>query len=706
MDDNNVYRTLFFEETDDHLQQLNDNVLELENNPDDMNLLNEIFRSAHTLKGMAATMGYDVMTELTHKMENIFELFKSGKMSVTSDAISLIFQCLDRLSVLVEDLREEKELQHSQIEDLLTALNYFENGGANPPAPTATANAEQEAVDIVEQDFKVAFQNIEEADLAVIEQLSPEDTAYCIAIRLDEQTVLKGPRVYLILEHLEKLGDIIQSEPSTEALEDGDFDTDFQLLFISQASQQEIEENILANSEIDQIIVKPFDQATDIATATEATTEERIEPAATTVTEEKAPSAESSAPVSEQPKEKTVAPQKQVSKANNQASHNNNKNQSIRVDLSRLDLFLNLVSELVVYRNQLEDVSNRAHLTEIKDSLEQVSRLTSELQELVLKIRMQQVNVVFSRFPRMVRDLANELNKEMDLIIEGEETELDKTVVSELSEPLVHILRNSADHGIELPEVREKLGKPRRGTINLVAYQEGNQVIITITDDGKGLNPDVIRESAARKGLSTDGLSDEEVQKLIFHPGFSTAKEITNISGRGVGMDAVQSKIHALGGTIELRSQVNVGTTFIIKLPLTLSIIDALMVRVGTENFAIPLDVVERVVMVREEQIEQTFTNEVYEFQGQMIPIIRMNQLLAINEDRPKKHYAIIVSIDQQYYGILADELIGQQEIVIKKIDAILQQIKKYQGATILGDGSIALILDVNTICNELRSQL
>lgn len=706
MDDNNVYRTLFFEETDDHLQQLNDNVLELENNPDDMNLLNEIFRSAHTLKGMAATMGYDVMTELTHKMENIFELFKSGKMSVTSDAISLIFQCLDRLSVLVEDLREEKELQHSQIEDLLTALNHFENGGANPPAPTATANAEQEAVDIVEQDFKVAFQNIEEADLAVIEQLSPEDTAYCIAIRLDEQTVLKGPRVYLILEHLEKLGDIIQSEPSTEALEDGDFDTDFQLLFISQASQQEIEENILANSEIDQIIVKPFDQATDIATATEATTEERIEPAATPVTEEKAPSAESSTPVSEQPKEKTAAPQKQVSKANNQASHNNNKNQSIRVDLSRLDLFLNLVSELVVYRNQLEDVSNRAHLTEIKDSLEQVSRLTSELQELVLKIRMQQVNVVFSRFPRMVRDLANELNKEMDLIIEGEETELDKTVVSELSEPLVHILRNSADHGIELPEVREKLGKPRRGTINLVAYQEGNQVIITITDDGKGLNPDVIRESAARKGLSTDGLSDEEVQKLIFHPGFSTAKEITNISGRGVGMDAVQSKIHALGGTIELRSQVNVGTTFIIKLPLTLSIIDALMVRVGTENFAIPLDVVERVVMVREEQIEQTFTNEVYEFQGQMIPIIRMNQLLAINEDRPKKHYAIIVSIDQQYYGILADELIGQQEIVIKKIDAILQQIKKYQGATILGDGSIALILDVNTICNELRSQL
>lgn len=712
MDDNNVYRTLFFEETDDHLQQLNDNVLELENNPDDMNLLNEIFRSAHTLKGMAATMGYDVMTELTHKMENIFELFKSGKMSVTSDAISLIFQCLDRLSVLVEDLREEKELQHSQIEDLLTSLNNFENGDANTEQSSTSTSAEEvTTLETEVSDFKVAFEHIEEADLTVIEQLSPEDKAYSIAIRLDEQTVLKGPRVYLILEHLEKIGDILQSEPSTEALEDGDFDTDFQLLFISQATQQEIEENILGNSEIDQIIVKPFDQNTDIANNASLAVASEVKPteqvAHSEVNEQSASKEETKAEVKEVKNQETKANAKtQNNKASSSASHNNSKNQSIRVDLSRLDLFLNLVSELVVYRNQLEDVSNRAHLTEIKDSLEQVSRLTSELQELVLKIRMQQVNVVFSRFPRMVRDLANELNKEMDLIIEGEETELDKTVVSELSEPLVHILRNSADHGIESPEVREKLGKPRRGTINLVAYQEGNQVIITITDDGKGLNPDVIRESAARKGLSTEGLSDEEVQKLIFHPGFSTAKEITNISGRGVGMDAVQSKIHALGGTIELRSQVNVGTTFIIKLPLTLSIIDALMVRVGTENFAIPLDVVERVVMVREEKIEQTFTNEVYEFQGQMIPIIRMNQLLAINEERPKKHYAIIVSIDQQYYGILADELIGQQEIVIKKIDPILQQIKKYQGATILGDGSIALILDVNTICNELRSQL
>jgi len=383
--------------------------------------------------------------------------------------------------------------------------------------------------------------------------------------------------------------------------------------------------------------------------------------------------------------------------------HNNNNNQSIRVDLSRLDLFLNLVSELVVYRNQLEEVSTRANIADIKESLEQVSRLTSELQDLVLKIRMQQVKVVFSRFPRMVRDLSNELNKEMDLIITGEETELDKTVVSELSEPLVHLLRNSVDHGIELPEERERLGKERKGTIRLSAFQEGNQVMITIEDDGKGLDPAVIGASAERKGISIDGLNDEEIQQLIFHPGFSTAKEVTNISGRGVGMDVVKSKITSLGGTIELRSQVNVGTLFIIKLPLTLSIIEALMVRIGNENFAIPLDIVERVVMIREAEIEETLNEEVYEFQGEMIPIIRTNELLGVETNHTGKHYAIIVNIDQRYYGILSDELIGQQEIVIKKIDNILQQIRKYQGATILGDGSIALILDINAICHDQR---
>lgn len=695
MDDNSIYRTLFFEETDDHLQQLNDNVLELESNPNDASLLNEIFRSAHTLKGMAATMGYDVMTELTHKMENIFEKFKEGSVDVTSSSISLVFRCLDKLSSLVEDLREEKELTHDSIEGLLAELNAVEQG------TTQEADFVEEVVETFQSgELMVGFRQLEDSDLHVIKSAINDDyQAYSVSVRLEEDSLLKGPRAFLIMEKLEQEGDILHTEPTTEALEAGDFDSDFHVIYLTKNDKDRVLENLMGNSEIDEIKVEYFDEDRHMLgeQTFEALPIEEIVASEESISEDV---------VIEEPEAQAVKETVQaepVTKSTQQHHTNHNNNQSIRVDLSRLDLFLNLVSELVVYRNQLEEVSTRANIADIKESLEQVSRLTSELQDLVLKIRMQQVKVVFSRFPRMVRDLSNELNKEMDLIITGEETELDKTVVSELSEPLVHLLRNSVDHGIETPEERERLGKDRKGTILLSAFQEGNQVMITIEDDGKGLDPAVIGASAERKGIYTDGLSEEEIQQLIFHPGFSTAKEVTNISGRGVGMDVVKSKITSLGGTIELRSQVNVGTRFIIKLPLTLSIIEALMVRIGNENFAIPLDIVERVVMIREEEIEETLNEEVYEFQGEMIPIIRTNELLGVETMHTGKHYAIIVNIDQRYYGILSDELIGQQEIVIKKIDNILQQIRKYQGATILGDGSIALILDINAICHDQR---
>lgn len=671
MDDNTIYRSLFFEETDDHLEQLNNNVLALENDPSDLNLLNEIFRSAHTLKGMAATMGYDVMTELTHKMENILEEFKTGELEITSEYISLIFSCLDRLSILVEELREEKELQREQIVDLLVELEKVEHHvgiGVTSSQPT----------DMTEGQLSVSFHQLEESDLFVIEQaVEGEYNAYSVAVRLDKESMLKGPRVFLVMEKLEQAGDVLHTEPAMELLEEGDFDTDFQLIYLTKNSMEEVQQNIESNSEIDAVVVEAFDQAKHRHSAPVPTV---LEQALSGNASNEEGSAKTNQPVT------------------------NQNNQSIRVDLSRLDLFLNLVSELVVYRNQLEDVSNRENISEIKDSLEQVSRLTSELQDLVLKIRMQQVNVVFSRFPRMVRDLSNEFGKDIELVITGEETELDKTVVSELSEPLVHLIRNSLDHGIELPEVRQAQGKDPKGTIRLTAFQEGNQVIITIEDDGKGLNPKALKESADRKGIDTTNLTDEELQRLIFRPGFSTAAEVTNVSGRGVGMDAVQAKITSLGGTIELKSQVDVGTTFTIRLPLTLSIIDALMVQVTDDSFAIPLDVVERVVLMREEEIVQTLNQEVYSFQGGMIPVIRTNKMLAINEEVMDRYYGIIVNIDQKYYSILADRLIGQQEVVIKKIDGMLQQTRKYQGATILGDGSIALILDVNAICTDQRS--
>ncbi len=667
MDDNSVYRTLFFEETDDHLTQLNDHVLLLESNPQDMDLLNDIFRSAHTLKGMAATMGYDVMTQLTHKMENIFDLFKTGALPVTNQGISLIFKCLDRLSELVEDLREERTLQPAQITDLLQELDQVEQGSTGMAAVTGA----KDLTPASQQMLQPQLDRIDESDRYVIEQAAADGYhALQIAVRLDEQSLLKGPRAFLIMEKLGQAGDILYTNPDAQTIEEGAFASDFSLIFLTQLSEAEIEKNIASNSEIASFLVEPYaaKKVQDTAVSIAAT-----EPNA-------------------------VAPQASRSTA---AAHSTASNQSIRVDLHRLDSFLDLVSELVVYRNQLEDVSEREQLEAVKEPLEHVSRLTSELQDLVLRIRMQQVNVVFSRFPRMVRDLSNELQKEMDLMIEGEETELDKTVVSELSEPLVHLLRNSVDHGIESPAEREALGKPRKGTIRLAASQEGNRVMITLEDDGKGLDPQVIKASAEKKGLATAGLSDEELQQLIFHPGFSTAQAVTNISGRGVGMDAVQSKITQLGGTIDMKSQPNQGTQFLIKLPLTLSIIQALMVRVGQEVFAIPLNLVERVVMIQESDLIHTVSDEVYRYQEELIPIVRTDSLLGIKGDQVEKKFAIIVNNEQQFHGILADELIGQQEIVIKKIDPLLQKLNRYQGATILGDGSIALILDIHAICQE-----
>ncbi|KRN30724.1 chemotaxis protein CheA [Liquorilactobacillus mali] len=678
MDDNSVYRNLFFEESDDNLQKLNDDVLELESEPENIDLINEIFRAAHTLKGMSATMGYNVMTKLTHKMENLFDFFKSGKLKVTSEYISLIFECLDKLSELVEDLRNDQELSEDQISELLKKLINVEE------SVNGTATGEVQNTSGKTEKLTTALESSEDADIDVVKKAKSQGyNAFVVAIRIDKESMLKGPRAFLIIEHLEQEGDVIYTEPTADLLENGEFNTDFKLIYLTKNTKEQVEANIDINSEIDTFIVEEFDSAKSANS------------------NEHKPSAES-APVkpTESTAKKTKSPDKKGKKSSTPGKHPSAaRNQSIRVDLSRLDSFLNLVSELVVYRNQLDDANKRNDAMEVKDSLEQVSRLTSELQDLVLKIRMQQVSVVFSRFPRMVRDLAKELDKDMELIVEGEETELDKTVVSELSEPLIHLLRNSADHGIESSEARKKLGKPEKGIIKLSAYQEGNQVNITLEDDGKGIDPQVMKESAESKGIDTTGMTDNELINLIFHPGFSTAKKITNISGRGVGLDAVMAKINDLGGSLEMKTELHVGTRFVIKLPLTLSIIQALMVRVANESFAIPLDVVERVVVIQEKEIITSMDREVVEYQEGLIPVIRVDKVLGLTNEENTKQFAIVVKSDKQYFAVLVNELIGQQEIVIKKIDTIIQKLNKFQGATIFGNGSIALILDVNAIC-------
>ncbi|MEC6747096.1 chemotaxis protein CheA [Marinilactibacillus sp. XAAS-LB27] len=663
MEDNSAYRDLFFEETDTNLEILNEEVLRLEQNPEDTEIIDSIFRAAHTLKGMAATMGYNTMAKLTHSVENVFELFKSKTAKVDTGTVSLIFDCLDTLTDIVEALRagESDELD---ISALVARLEAVSNGTEVSSEPI-TEESQSDKMDLT-------LEKLDPSDLTVIEQAEQADyKAFVIAVKVDKDSFMKAARAFLVINKLEQEGDIIHTEPSADKIEEGEFEEHFKLLLLSKQEESTLKEQILETSEIEEVLIKPFEKAPSI--------EEEAQPVGI------------EAGVPSEAEVKTAAPKKSISK------------QTIRVDLSRLDQFMNLVSELVIHRTRLEDLTEKEKLQELTEPLTEVGRITTELQELVLQLRMQPFNVVLQRFPRMLRDLANELGKEIQLVTEGEDTELDRTVISEIGEPIIHLLRNSADHGIEMPDERERLGKPRLGTVKLAAYPEGNRVVVTLSDDGKGLNPQMIKESAERKGIDTTGLSDEELQQLIFHPGFSTAAKVTGISGRGVGMDAVKEKISSLNGTIETISEVGKGTTFKIVLPLTLSIIQSLLVRSGGETFAMPQAIIDKVNRFEEEEAIQVHQNEVYRYNDTTIPITRLTRALNLEETDDRNAHIIIVSIGDEKHGLVVDELVQQKEIVIKKLGKELGEMKQFLGATIMGDGSISLILDITSICKERR---
>lgn len=666
MEDNSAYRELFFEETDANLEVLNEEVLRLEQNPDDKEIVDAIFRAAHTLKGMAATMGYTTMADLTHALENVFELYKNPTVPVTTESVSLVFETLDTLTEIVEMLRsgEDREMDISQLVSQLKSV--------------VNKNERQENSDKKSHSSKDSVLNVvvtlEESDLAVIDAGKEQGyQAYAIAVKVDEESVMKSARAYLVINKLESEGDVIYTEPNAERIEEGDFEDQFKIVLLSKLEKEKIEELVLGISEIEEVLV--HDLAEEIS--------EESNDLKKQVTEES----------------KAAAQPKGPAQSTKKASSRPVSRQTIRVDLTRLDQFMNLVSELVIHRTRLEDLGEKGQMNELSEPLTQVGRITTELQELVLQLRMQPFNVVVQRFPRMLRDLTNELGKEIRLITEGEDTELDRTVISELGEPLIHLLRNAADHGIEMPDEREKVGKPRLGTIKLSAYPEGNRVIVTLSDDGKGLDPVAIKASASKKGIVTDGLSDEEIQQLIFHPGFSTAEKVTGISGRGVGMDAVKEKIGSLNGTIETISEVGEGTTFRITLPLTLSIIQSLLVKAGGETFALPQAVIDKVNVFKETDAIQVHHKEVYQYGDMTIPLTRLTKALNLFEQEKQDPHVIVVLLGDQYHAVVVDELIQQKEIVIKKLGKELTNMKNYLGATILGDGSISLILDLTSIC-------
>lgn len=672
MEDNSVYRDLFFEETDENLAILNQEVLQLEQHPEDKEIVDAIFRAAHTLKGMAATMGYKKMATLTHAVENIFEMVKNNQLSVSTALVSLIFESLDALTQLVEALRDNED----ESLDITQLIEKLEKAGETESASVSAEKKKEIG------GKKFIYPKLEEADYSVIESAeSTGYTLYSVGVQVEAESMMKAARAFMFINKLEQVGDILQMNPDAQTMEQGEVDETFTLYLLSKESQETIERHVEGVSEIEDVLLSSL-------TLDELKKVENND-------------------VKETTKESDIVIEhEKVTQESNQATKKRPAaKQTIRVDLSRLDQFMNLVSELVIHRTRLEDVSEKNQLAELGEPLTQVGRITTELQELVLQLRMQPFSVVVQRFPRMMRDLTNELGKDIQFVTEGEDTELDRTVISEIGEPLIHLLRNAADHGIESPDEREKAGKSRTGTIKLSAYPEGNRVIVTLADDGKGLNPRLIEKSAKKKGISTEGLTDEDIQQLIFHPGFSTAQEVTGISGRGVGMDAVKEKIAALNGKIETVSEVGKGTTFTITLPLTLSIIQSLLIKVSNETFAIPQAVIDKIRKYDPTEISSVHKKEVYTFEGQTIPVVRLSDALDLDQSKSSQQHIIIVLIGQNRYALVVDELVHQKEIVIKKLGSELNAVSNFIGATILGDGSISLILDVTSICTRKKGK-
>ena len=666
--DTSQYMSMFLEESSDNLQILNDSLLQLEQEPNDIDKLNEIFRVAHTIKGMAATMGFSQMTELTHKMEDVLSEFRDGKVKITKEVVTTLFKCLDTLEQMVNNITEGSEEQ-IPIEKLILELGTAAN----------VEKIELPCKQALSED-KASFE-LNEYDINVVKQAKSKGyNTFGIKISLSPTTLLKSARAYLVIKSLEETGEIIKSIPGVDDLENENFGFEIDLVLVTNRLKEEIYKIVMNISEIESVLVDDLDGK---ATAIDTMASKEI------VGEE----------IKDEINVKAIENVNNIDKAKTVDNLPQKKNhKSVRVDLDRLDNFMNMVSELVIQRTRLEQISTTYKLVELNETLEQVARTTSDLQDLVMKIRMLPLDIVFSRFPRMVRDLAIELGKEMELKIKGADTELDRTVIDEIGDPLIHLIRNAVDHGIESSDERIKQGKNGSGNISLIAYQEGTKAVIKVEDDGAGINVEVIKQKAQGMGINTEGMSDKDIVNLIFIQGFTTNVKVTDVSGRGVGMDIVQTKIAALGGTLEVETQKGIGSSFIIRLPLTLQIIQALLVKVGVETMALSLGYVDRVIDFKEELIKTTNNKEVIIFNGKVISLMRLSKRLDLEETKEGKKYIVIVNLSGKTIGLLVDGLLGQREIVIKPLGNTLRVQKEYIGATILGDGLVTLILDVSAL--------
>ncbi|MCI7168918.1 chemotaxis protein CheA [bacterium] len=693
------YLEIFIDESEEHLQTLSDCIMVLEKEPDNKDTINEVFRAAHSLKGMAGTMGFKRMQHLTHDMENVFQEVRSDRVKVTSGMIDLLFKCLDALEGYLDNIKSTSDEGTEDNEVIIKELNDFiAKADGEAEAENKEVSEVKEAAPAATQEEKEGQEKIElteEEKKAIREAESNGQHIYAMTVHIQKDCLLKAARAFLVFKAVEDFGQILVYHPSSQDIEDEKFELDFSFFLASEEETDKIVAAAKAVSEIEKVDAEEIHLEEYLKEAA-AQEEQQAKEAAT---EQKEAPAE--VPKAAEKKAPAVAAKKQT----------NAKpvtGRTVRVDIEKLDALMNQVSELIIAKNSLVSISSNEsgeyQNQSFHEQIEYLERITTNLHESVMKVRMVPIESVVNKFPRMIRDLSRKLGKKMELYMTGEDTELDRTVVDQIGDPLQHLLRNSADHGLEDNATRVERGKPEVGSIFLKAFQEGNNVIIEVGDDGNGIDVAAVRDKAVERGVITaeqaENMSQKEIINLLFLPSFSMAKKITDISGRGVGLDVVKSNIEALGGDVEVRTKLGEGTTFIVRLPLTLAIIQALMVEIRDEKYAIALGSIANIESIPVNEIKYVQAQEVIHLRGAVIPLIRLDQVLDMEEkqEEPENLTVVIVKKGDSLAGLVVDNLIGQQEIVIKPLGKYITNNKIISGATILGDGEVALILDVNTL--------
>lgn len=693
--DLNQYLSMFLDEANDHLQALNDNMMELENQPEDVSIVQVIFRSAHTLKGMSATMGFEDLASLTHEMENVLDLVRNHQLSMDDFIFDTLFKSLDSLEAMVEDIANGGEGK-AEIKSIVESLQSIVKGEHNKEQPAES----QETTAASSHD-----ERLDEFQLSIIEQsIEAGMQAAYMKVTLREDCVLKAARAYMVFQALGEQGEIVKSTPPAHEIEQEQFEQTFSIYAVTTQTLEEIQKAAEQVSEVDSVVLQPLtaDNIKDWNKLLQAATasKEEVAAAAAPAIEKKADDAR----VAETPAKPSETKKKPTGGA--AAQGKGQQHRTIRVDIDRLDVLMNLLSELLIDRVRLEDLATELKSNTLTETVEHLVRVSGDLQSIVLKLRMVPIDTVFNRFPRMVRDLAKSLDKKVDFQISGADTELDRTVIDEIGDPLVHLLRNAIDHGQESTAERIEAGKPETGTVHLRAYQSGNHVFIEIEDDGKGINRDNVLKKAIKNGMLTEDqaklLSDEQVYMLLFGSGFSTAEQVSDISGRGVGLDVVRSKIASLGGEVVVKSTLGKGTTFIVQLPLTLSILSAMLFRLGDEKYAIPLTSIVETGLVTKKDIRNIHGGiRMINYRDSVIPLVSLSAIFecpSYTDVDEEETEIIIIRKGERLAAIAVDDFIGQNEIVLKPLGSYLGTVQGISGATILGDGQVALIIDPNTL--------